>query len=54
VEQNKPTYPALLGMSGAKDKLSQLHSEAISALQPFGDAAQPLVELADFIVYRDH
>jgi len=54
VEQNKPTYPALLGMYGAKDKLSQLHSEAISALQPFGDAAQPLVELADFIVYRDH
>ena len=54
VEQNKPTYPALLGMSGAKDKLHQLHSEAIAALQPFGDAAQPLVELADFIVYRDH
>lgn len=54
VEQDKPTYPALLGMDGAKEKLRQLHQEAIAAVQPFGDAAQPLVELADFIVNRDH
>jgi len=54
VEQNKPTYPALLGMAGAKDKLHQLHSDAISALQSFGDSAVPLIGLADFIVNRDH
>ena len=54
VEQDKPTYPALLGMDGAKEKLRQLHQEAVAAVQPFGDAAQPLVELADFIVNRDH
>jgi len=54
VEQDKPTYPALLGMAGAKEKLRQLHQEAVSAVQPLGDAAQPLVELADFIVNRDH
>ena len=54
VEQDKPTYPSLLGMAGAKEKLCQLHQEAVAAVQPFGDAAQPLVELADFIVNRDH
>ena len=54
VEQDKPTYPALLGIDGAKEKLRQLHQEAVAAVQPFGDAAQPLVELADFIVNRDH
>ncbi|MGB0466264.1 MAG: (2E,6E)-farnesyl diphosphate synthase [Pontibacterium sp.] len=52
--QDKPTYPALLGLEGAKEKLAQLHLEALAALEDFGDAAQPLIELADFIVYRDH
>ncbi len=53
-EQDKPTYPALLGMEGAKEKLNLLHREAVTALESFGDAAQPLKELADFIVHRDH
>jgi geranylgeranyl pyrophosphate synthase len=51
---NKPTYPALLGLDGAKQKLDHLHREAIDALQPFGEAARSLRELADFIVQRDH
>lgn len=51
---NKPTYPALLGLDGAKRKLDDLHGEAVAALQAFGDAARPLRELADFIVQRDH
>jgi len=54
VEKEKPTYPALLGLDGAKTKLQQLHETALSALQPFGDRAAELTALADFIVQRDH
>jgi geranylgeranyl pyrophosphate synthase len=52
--QNKPTFPALLGMSGARDKLHQLHAEALDALAGFGSEADPLRDLADYIVKRDH
>ncbi len=52
--QNKPTFPALLGMSGAREKLQQLHSHAIEALTLFGSEADPLRALADYIVKRDH
>ncbi len=51
---NKPTYPSLLGLEGAKLKLAQLHQDALSALLPFGDDAKELKALADFIVQRDH
>ncbi|MGB0732211.1 MAG: (2E,6E)-farnesyl diphosphate synthase [Pontibacterium sp.] len=52
--QNKPTYPAILGMEGAKQKLADLHAEAYKALEPFGNKASQLLALADFIVQRDH
>ncbi|WP_067862606.1 polyprenyl synthetase family protein [Neptuniibacter marinus] len=52
--QNKPTYPALLGLEGAKLKLQQLHEDAKQALAPFGSEASELKALADFIVHRDH
>ena len=54
LEKEKPTYPALLGLEGAKLKLQQLHETAISALEPFGEDADELKALADFIVQRDH
>lgn len=53
-EQNKPTYPALLGLDGAKLKLQQLHQQAVNALDIFGPDATELKALADFIVHRDH
>ncbi len=52
VDANKPTYPSLLGIDGAQQKLAQLHQQAISSLEPLGDDAQALRELADFIVER--
>ena len=54
LEKEKPTYPALLGLEGAKLKLQQLHETAISALELFGKSADELKALADFIVQRDH
>ncbi|MBA3695762.1 MAG: polyprenyl synthetase family protein [Methylotenera sp.] len=49
---NKPTYVTILGLDAAKLHAQQLHHEAIAALAPFGNQAQRLVELADFIMQR--
>jgi len=49
---DKPTYPALLGMAAAKAYALELRDQALQALQPFSDAAEPLRELARYIVER--
>lgn len=54
LEQDKPTYPALLGMDGAKQKLEELHQDALNALQGIEQDTTELALLADFIVQRDH
>ena len=51
-DNDKPTYVSLLGIQGARDMAQRLHREAMEALSGFGDAAQRLRELADFIVLR--
>ncbi len=53
MERNKPTYPNLLGLDGAKDVAKQLHEEAISSLAMFDDKADPLRWIADYIVQRN-
>ena len=53
MERNKPTYPNLLGLDGAKDVAKQLHEEAISSLTRFDESADPLRWIADYIVQRD-
>ncbi len=52
--QNKPTYPALLGLEGARQQLQQLHHEAVEILSTFGEASSDLIGLTDYIVSRDH
>ncbi len=49
---DKPTYPSILGMSAAKEKLYQLHQKALNSLQGFGKEAELLREIAEFIVKR--
>ncbi|KZN12194.1 polyprenyl synthetase family protein [Marinomonas sp. TW1] len=51
---NKPTYPKLLGLKGAQEFANTLHQQALEAIKPFGDPAQPLVELANYIIGRNH
>ena len=53
VAANKPTYPALLGMDGAKRKLVSLYQEAVSALDEFGSKAELLHNIAGYIVKRN-
>jgi len=51
--QHKATYPALLGMDEAKARAERLYEQAMEALAPFGDKAEPLKRIARFIVQRD-
>jgi farnesyl diphosphate synthase len=51
-DNGKPTYVSLLGILEARDMAQRLHREALETLAEFGDAAQRLRELADFIVLR--
>lgn len=53
-EQDKPTYPSLLGLSGAKNMAQQMHDHALRALQPLGDDVDPLRLLSSYIVERTH
>ncbi len=48
----KPTYVTLLGLSAARNMAEQLHHEALELLVEFGQSAQRLRELADFIILR--
>ncbi|HZV54721.1 MAG TPA: farnesyl diphosphate synthase [Rhodocyclaceae bacterium] len=50
--QNKPTYVSLLGALHAKEMAADLRAEAKEALAPFGDRAQRLHELTDYIADR--
>ncbi|MDD2865678.1 MAG: (2E,6E)-farnesyl diphosphate synthase [Methylococcales bacterium] len=53
-DNNKPTYPALLGLAGAKEKAQLLHEKALENLADFGDEANLLRELSLYIIQRDH
>lgn len=50
----KSTYPALLGLDAAQTLATQLTQEALDALLPLGVSANPLRELARFLLARDH
>jgi farnesyl diphosphate synthase len=52
VDNDKPTYVSLLGLHAAKEMAQRLHSEALESLVEFGESANRLRELADFIVLR--
>lgn len=53
-ENDKPTYPALLGLSGAKQKALELHEQALESLCNFGLEADLLRDLSLYIIQRDH
>jgi geranylgeranyl pyrophosphate synthase len=50
--RQKPTYPAAAGMASAHARAGTLHREALTALEPFGPAADMLVWLAAYVVER--
>jgi farnesyl diphosphate synthase len=53
-DNDKPTYPALLGMAGAKQKAQELHELAVASLTEFGKEADLLRDLSLYIIERTH
>lgn len=50
--KGKMTYPAVLGMAAAKKIESELIQKAILALKPFDHKADPLRQIAQYIIER--
>ncbi|MCA8925356.1 MAG: polyprenyl synthetase family protein [Planctomycetes bacterium] len=51
-EQGKLTYVSLLGLEGARSKAKALEATALAALSELGPAAEPLRQLASYVVDR--
>lgn len=51
--RGKATYPALMGLDQARTRADTLYADALAALEPFGEAAEPLRWMARYIVQRD-
>ena len=52
-EQEKCTYVTLLGQDKAREEVLRLTERAVRALEPYGDAARPLMELARYLAGRN-
>jgi farnesyl diphosphate synthase len=52
IAHNKPTYPRLLGLDGAKAAAQRMHTEALEAIRDFDNRADGLRWVADYIVRR--
>lgn len=52
--RDKPTYPALLGVDGARAHLATLLNRALERLDTFGADADPLRAIANYIVVRSY
>lgn len=51
-DANKATYVKLMGLDGARKEADRLLELALNALESFGESADPLRELAKYIVER--
>jgi len=49
---DKPTYPALLGLAGARERASDLHQSALDALGGLDRRADPLRWISRYIIER--
>jgi len=51
---NKPTYPALLGLDGAREHAAAMHQCALSELEGLGPQFDELRQVANYITKRGH
>jgi geranylgeranyl diphosphate synthase type II len=49
----KMTFPGLIGVEASRQRAQELVAQAKRALAPLGEAARPLVDLAEFILARN-
>jgi geranylgeranyl pyrophosphate synthase len=53
-KRGKPTYPAVLGVEEARNRMHELHARALRSLDILGANAAPLVSVSDWLVLRRH
>jgi len=51
---NKPTFPSIMGLDGARKHADQQRERALAALKGYGPEFDELRELASYIVSRSH
>ncbi|MDH5776795.1 MAG: (2E,6E)-farnesyl diphosphate synthase [Gammaproteobacteria bacterium] len=51
---NKPTYPALVGLQEAKSMALELQQDALNSIKDFDEKADPLRALAKYIIEREY
>ncbi len=51
-KRQKATYPAVLGLEATREWARRLVAEAVAALEPFQAKAEPLRELAQYLLVR--
>ncbi|PSB04180.1 farnesyl-diphosphate synthase [filamentous cyanobacterium CCP2] len=54
LQAQKATYPSIWGIDESKRQAEQLIAEAKAELEPYGETAQPLKSIAEFITARTH
>jgi geranylgeranyl diphosphate synthase type II len=54
VAAEKATYPSILGLDASRAEAARLTTLAHDALDVFGEAAQPLRLIADYLLARDY
>lgn len=50
----KATWPAVFGIEQSRRDAAELIADAFAAIEPFGNAAEPLKALAEYLVERTH
>jgi len=53
VDQNKLTYPSVLGVEGRRNEAERLRLEALSALKTLGEGAGTLRQLCEYLAIRN-
>jgi farnesyl diphosphate synthase len=51
-ERGKPTHPAIIGVAASQERVRRLHEQAMAALAPFGERAQALRGVTDWLLER--
>ncbi len=54
LKRGKPTYPAVLGVPAARERMQSLHASALASLNVPGIDAAPLVAVSNWLVLRQH
>jgi farnesyl diphosphate synthase len=52
-DNNKPTYVSILGRGQARDLAEELRRDAYQSLEGFGEKADRLRQVTDFIIQRE-